>query len=130
MNPNNQIINESTKSIFNRYYSSEVFIDRYMIDPKDAVDVIIPVIHTNELWESNLKSIYREIPVKRLLVGDGGCIDDSIEIANKYPRVKVFNQKDYVSLGFSIRKLIENVRLNGLYICIQMFICLMVGSIK
>ncbi|MFC1504043.1 hypothetical protein ACFL6D_01360 [Spirochaetota bacterium] len=73
------------------------------------MDVIIPILHTNELWESNLVSIYREIPVNRLLISNGGCIDDSITIVKKFPRVEVFDHKEYTSLGYCIRKLIESV---------------------
>lgn len=96
-------------SIFREYYEKTSFYDRYQDDPSSAVTVIIPTVHTNELWEANLFSIYREIPVKQLLVGDGGCIDDTIEIAGKFPRVIVHNHRHYKSLGFSIRKLIEAV---------------------
>jgi glycosyltransferase involved in cell wall biosynthesis len=56
-----------------------------------------------------LLSVYREIPVHRLLIGDGGCIDNSIEIAKQFPRVVVYDHKKYVSLGYSLKKLIENV---------------------
>lgn len=96
-------------SIFYRYYRDETFVDRYRKEKEDAVDVIIPVVHTNELWESNLRSIYREVPVSRLLISDGGCIDTSIEIVKKYPRVVVYDHSHYVSLGYCLRKLIEAV---------------------
>jgi len=96
-------------SIFHEYYAPKPFIDRYSDDPKDAVDVIIPVIHVNELWKENLSSFYREIPINRLLIGDGGCIDDTITIAKKFPRVEIFDHRSFTSLGFSIRKLIESV---------------------
>ncbi len=96
-------------SIFEEYYSDIPFWDKFVHSPDGAVDVIVPIIHTNELWEANLKSFYREIPINRLLIGDGGCVDDSVKIAKKFPRVKVFNHKKYVSLGYSIRKLIEEV---------------------
>lgn len=96
-------------SIFRRYYTDGPFVDRFVADPKAGVDVVIPIIHTNELWESNLRSIYREIPVNRLLLGDGGCIDGSLEIVKKFPRVTILNHREFKSLGFSIRKLIEAV---------------------
>ncbi|MBU2025305.1 hypothetical protein KJ912_01025 [Patescibacteria group bacterium] len=96
-------------SIFRRYYSKEKFIDRYLKEPGGAVDVIIPLIHTNELWGKNLISFYREIPINRLLIGDGGCVDNSLKIARKFPRVKIYNHTKYRSLGYSIRKLIEKV---------------------
>ncbi len=98
------------RSIFKQYYEHHDLVDRYQQDDKSsAVDVIIPIIHTNELWEANLFSIYKEIPVKRLLLGDGGCIDNSIAIAKKFPRVEIHNHKSYKSLGYSLRKLIEAV---------------------
>lgn len=101
--------NRSSLSVFQKYYSEEKFEDRYQKNAIEAVDVIIPVIHTNELWRKNLISIYREIPVARLLIGDGGCIDDSLAVVKDFPRVKIFNHNKYKSLGFSIKKLIEAV---------------------
>lgn len=50
-------------SIYQRYFTQEPLNDRYLREPEEGIDVIIPVMHTNELWESNLHSIYREIPV-------------------------------------------------------------------
>src|SRR5437870_3911087 len=98
-----------SRTEFHKYFQEREFIDRFARDSSRSVDVIIPVLHTNELWRSNLLSIYREIPVKRLLLGDGGCIDDTIEIARAFPRVRVFDHRSFKSLGFSIRRLIEEV---------------------
>ena len=97
------------KTIFHKFFSHTAFADRYDREPDSAIDVIIPIVHTNELWAANLLSIYREIPVKRLLLGDGGCIDNSITIARNFPRVHVFDHRSFRSLGFSIRRLIEEV---------------------
>jgi hypothetical protein len=99
-----------TDSIFKQYYNDSPFLDLFLTSPDQAVTVIIPVVHTNELWEENLKSIYREIPTAQLLIGDGGCIDDSIKIVERFPRVTVFDHRTFKSLGFSIRKLIEAVQ--------------------
>ena len=97
------------KSIFSTFYTIEQFEDRFLNGESDAVDVIIPVLHTNELWEKNLISIYREIPVNRLLISDGGCIDNTIDILAKFPRVKILDHTQFKSLGFCLRKLIEEV---------------------
>ena len=105
MNTENQ-----TDSIFSEYYKAQPFQDRFLTEPEKAVTVIIPVIHTNELWEINLISFYREIPIAEVIIGDGGCIDNSIEIAKKFPRVRVLDHKAYKSLGFSIRNMIEEVK--------------------
>lgn len=97
-------------SIFRRYYcEDQSFVDRYEKEPESAVDVIIPALHTNELWDKNLVSIFREIPVKRLLLGDGGCIDNTLNIARKFPRVTIHDHRNFTSLGYSLRKLIEEV---------------------
>lgn len=95
--------------MISKLFADEAFTDRFVANPENAVDVIIPIIHTNELWESNLKSIYRHIPVKRLLISDGGCIDDSITILSRFPRVEIFDHKKFVSLGYCLRKLMEEV---------------------
>jgi glycosyltransferase involved in cell wall biosynthesis len=99
----------SSSSIFATYYTKPEFIDRYLHDPV-GITVIIPVIHTNELWEVNLLSIYREIPVAELIIADGGCIDNSIEIAMKFPRVRIEKHHQYKTLGFSIKASIETVK--------------------
>ena len=96
-------------SIFQEYYSEQVFTDRFENDPSNAIDVIIPVFHTNELWRINLISIFREIPVRRLLISDGGVIDNSIEIVQEFPRVEVFNHRHFKSLGKCISELINEV---------------------
>lgn len=100
---------KDNQSIFKDFYTPQKFIDRYDKDKTRAVDVIIPVLHTNELWQINLLSIYREVPVHHLLIGDAGVKDNSITIAKKFPRVKVFDHRKYKTLGYSVRKLIEAV---------------------
>lgn len=84
-------------------------MDRFETDPREPVDVIIPVMHTNELWRANLTSIYREIPVRRLIISDGGVRDDSLSIARDFPRITVLDHREFVSLGYCLRKLIETV---------------------
>lgn len=100
---------EPDQSIFREYFEKKPFSDRFESNPDGAVDVIVPIIHTNELWEANLLSFYREVPIRALLIGDGGCIDSSIDIAKRFPRVQVLDHRNFVSLGYSLRKLIEAV---------------------
>jgi len=99
----------SERSIFSKYYSEEEFIDRFKLEKADAIDVIIPVMNTNELWEKNLYAFYREIPINRLIIGNGGCTDVSIDIVKKFPRVVIIDQSNYKSLGYCIKNLIEHV---------------------
>jgi hypothetical protein len=97
------------QSIFERYYSHEPFADRYATNSDGAVDIIIPVLHSNELWRSNLISIYREVPVHRLRLGDAGCKDDTLAIAREFPRVEIYDHSSFKSLGYSVRELIKSV---------------------
>ncbi len=98
------------KSFLENYCSEEEFIDTGNTSEDDPIDVIIPLINANILFEKNLYSFYREIPINRLIIGDGGCTDDSIKILNKFPRVEVFNQKSHRSLGYCITELISLVK--------------------
>lgn len=97
------------RSVFATLYSDPEFVDRFEHDPDKGVDVIIPVMHTNELWRANLLSIYREIPVRRLIISDGGVRDDSLSIAGSFPRTTVLDHRQFISLGYCLRKLIEAV---------------------
>lgn len=97
-------------SIFRRYYKEEKFIDRKNSSTEEPVDVIIPIINTNELFEKNLISIYREIPINRLIIGNGGSTDDSLDILKKFPRVEIIDQTKHITLGYCIAELISLVR--------------------
>jgi glycosyltransferase involved in cell wall biosynthesis len=105
------MVQADSQDIFRELFRSNISLqDRYLDEPGRAVDVIIPVINTNPLWENNLYSFYREIPISRLLVGDAGCTDDTIEIAQRFPRVEIIDQSERVSLGYCLRELIEAVQ--------------------
>ena len=51
------------------------------------------------MFDKNLNSIYKSIPVNRLLIGDAGCTNSSIEVLGKYPRFEVYDQKEYKTFG-------------------------------
>ena len=97
------------KTFLERFNLQEKFIDRKNLTIEDQVDVIIPIFNTNFLFEKNLHSFYREIPINRLIIGDGGSTDDSIEIVKKFPRVVIINQSKNKTLGFCIAELISLV---------------------
>jgi glycosyltransferase involved in cell wall biosynthesis len=97
-------------NIFQQYFAfGNALEDRFARDRDKAVDVIIPVRNANILWRRNLFNYYEQIPIRRLLVGDGGCTDETVEITRAFPRVEVLDQRSRVSLGFCIRELIEHV---------------------
>ena len=97
-------------SFLERYCNKREFIDKKLFTNEELIDVIIPLLNTNPVFERNLYSFYREIPINNLIIGDGGCTDDSIEIVKKFPRVKIINQKNNQSLGYSIAELISMVK--------------------
>ena len=70
-------------------------MNRSATDGSRTVDLVIPIIHTNEIWRANLLSIYREVLVNRLILDDGGCIDGSIDVAKEFPRVEVLDHRDF-----------------------------------
>jgi len=103
-----------SKDIFAEYAQQpSALVDRYAIDPPErAVDVILPLINTNSMLRRNLYNFYERIPINRLLVGDGGITDDSLEILKDFPRVTVLNHRALVSQGGSIAELIKAVSTN------------------
>lgn len=85
-------------------------IDRAIMEPDlDRLDVIIPVKNSRDNWKKCLDSFYREIPINRLLIGDGGSTDETLEIVGKYPRVTILNQSKLKLLGYRIKSLVEKV---------------------
>lgn len=99
------------QNIFKEFYINNLDLkDRKILSSEDGVDVIIPVMNTTRLWERNLYNFYERIPIERLLIGDGGCKDNTISIVQKFPRVEIIDQSSLKSLGYSINELIKHVK--------------------
>lgn len=96
------------RKVINHILETE-FVDRYLEDGDRAVDVIIPLLNSNTLFEKCLINFFKSIPINRLIIGDGGCTDDSIEIAKKFPRVEIINHSEFKTLGNSLKHLIKEV---------------------
>jgi hypothetical protein len=98
-------IPESPNLIRNLFQNHE-FVDRGLSTPlEERIDVILPILHSNDMFHENLTSLYREVPVNRLIVGDAGCIDNSLEILSNFPRVLVIEHRALKTLGSSIADL-------------------------
>jgi hypothetical protein len=104
-------VNRFDYNLIRNLYQNHNFVDKFT-DSSDGIDVIVPLLHSNDLWRENLKSFYREIPIRRLLVGDAGAIDDSIKILSEFPRVTIYNHKNIKTLGKSLALLIDEVSSN------------------
>lgn len=85
------------------------FKDLFEENVNQAVDVVIPLLNSNEFFETNLINWYRQIPIRNLIIGDGGCTDSSLEILSNFPRVNILNQSNLESLGGSIKGMISEV---------------------
>jgi len=87
------------------------FIDRHEENPeRDPIDVVMLTLDAASFLERCLYSIYREIPVRRLLVCDGGSTDGTTDILNKYPRVQVFIRPDIRTTGKATEFLLSQVQ--------------------
>ncbi len=76
------------------------FIDRKSESPDlQAIDVIIFTLDEETFLERCLYTVYKEIPVKRLLVMDGGSKDDTLKILKKFPRVDLHVRPDFKTTG-------------------------------
>ena len=67
------------------------FVDRKITEPKlGPIDVIMATLDSEFVLEKCLYTVYREIPVRKLFVCDGGSKDETLEILKKFPRVEIF----------------------------------------
>lgn len=75
-----------------------------------SYDIIMPILNTNPFFEQNLISIYNNICVNRLLIGDAGSTDESLEVLKKFPRVEIIDHKNYKTSGVCVADLINRVK--------------------
>lgn len=76
------------------------FLDRMKNEPDlEPIDVIMPTLDSEVFLEKCLYSVYKEIPVRKLFVCDGGSNDQTIEILKKFPRVEPFVKSDIRTTG-------------------------------
>ncbi|MBN2602960.1 MAG: glycosyltransferase family 2 protein [Candidatus Thermoplasmatota archaeon] len=74
--------------------------DRMIKEPSlEPVDVILPTLDAEPYLENCLDSLYREVPVNRVIVVDGGSKDKTIEIIKKYPRMEIHIRPDMRTTG-------------------------------
>ena len=75
-------------------------IDRGMNEPElQPVDILLLTLDAEIYLEKCLDTVYREIPVSKVLALDGGSKDKTIEILRKYPRVDIQVRPDIRTTG-------------------------------
>ena len=76
------------------------FVDRHIQEPAlEHVDVIMLTLDAENFLEVCLYSAYKEIPIRKLIVCDGGSKDQTIEILKNFPRVELFIRPDIKTTG-------------------------------
>ncbi len=86
------------------------FVDRKEMEPGlESVDVVMATLDSENFLEKSLYSTYREIPVRKLYVCDGGSQDSTIEILEKFPRVEVFVKPEIRTTGKVLEFLISKI---------------------
>ena len=75
-------------------------VDRRIKEPDlEPVDVLMLTLDAQPYLERCLDSVYREIPVERVIVVDGGSKDKTIDILNGYPRMEIHIRPDIRTTG-------------------------------
>ena len=83
------------------------FCDRSVSDPKlEPIDVIMMTLDAENFLEKSLYTVYREIPVKRLIVCDGGSNDSTIKILENFPRTEIHIKSEFKTGAKSLEFLI------------------------
>lgn len=89
---------------------SDCFVDRRVKETNlEPIDVTLLTLDAENFIEKCLHTVYREIPVNRLLVCDGGSKDQTASILNKFPRVELHTRPDIRTTGKALEFLISLV---------------------
>ncbi len=86
------------------------FLDRKNTDfSTQPIEVMMLTLDAENFLDTCLYSIFKEIPINRLLVCDGGSKDKTLEILKKYPRVEVFIKPDIRTTGKAMEFLMSKI---------------------
>lgn len=87
------------------------FVDKKSSDEKlEPVDVLMLTLDAEFYLEKSLFSIYKEIPLNRLMVCDGGSKDNTVKILQKFPRVEIFVKPEIRTTGKGLEFLFSKVQ--------------------
>jgi len=86
------------------------FVDRHVNEPNlETDDVIMLTLDAEDFLEKSLYTIYREIPVRKLFVCEGGSKDQTLEILKKFPRIEIHVRPDFNTTGKALEFLLSLV---------------------
>lgn len=76
-------------------WPSGCFCDRRVLQPElEPIDVVMATLDAEFFIEKSLYTVYKEIPVRKLFICDGGSKDATLKILEKFPRVEVHVRPD------------------------------------
>ncbi|NND87084.1 MAG: glycosyltransferase family 2 protein [Nitrosopumilus sp.] len=86
------------------------FIDKKLSNNNsDSIDVLMLTLDAELSIEKSLFSIYKEIPVNRLIVCDGGSKDNTIQILKKMPRSEIYVKPEIRTTGKALEFLFSKI---------------------
>ena len=86
------------------------FVDRrFSEDREKSVDVVMLTLDAEFSIEKSVFSIYKEIPVSRLIVCDGGSQDNTVKILKKMPRTEIFVKPEIRTTGKALEFLFSKI---------------------
>src|SRR5919197_4279271 len=76
---------------------------------EDRVDIIKRTKNSAEMLKQSLDSIFQEIPVRKVIIVDGGSTDDTIKIASQYENIEIYHKPELnlgqaTQFGFKVAK--------------------------
>lgn len=76
---------------------------------EERIDVIMRTKNSAEILKQSLDSIFQEIPVRKVIVVDGGSTDDTIKIASQYENIEIYHKPEHnlgqaTQFGFRVAK--------------------------
>jgi hypothetical protein len=93
-----------------KYFEPEYdFIDIAKDDLSKSIDVIMLTLDAENFLLKSLYSIYKEIPIRKLFVCDGGSKDETINMLKKFPRIEIFVKPEIRTTGKAMEFLMSKV---------------------
>ena len=82
--------------------------DRLHAEPEiEPVDALMLTLDAEKYLEKTLDAAYREAPISRFFVIDGGSQDRTLEILKQYPRMEIHVRPDIRTTGKGLELLLE-----------------------
>jgi len=78
----------------------------------EPIDVVMATLDAESFLEKCLYSVFKEIPIRKLFICDGGSHDNTQNILKNFPRTEVFVKPEIRTTGKVIEFLISQVETN------------------